>query len=522
MLRPNRVIYTATATVAMLLLGVVLPISSSSRAQQALELDETLTPSPWAPAARVFLPYIAKMATSLAPPTPTPTSTPTPSPTSTSTATKPPTPTPTVTPTPTPTLATIQVEVLPNHSHYIDNLGSLRIVGEVQNNTHQHLHSVRITTKLFDSEGQVRGDESSYTKLDVLPPGDKTCFDVLFWIEPADWSYYEFEVQYRYGGTPPPDLSVLNKHGSYDSNSGWYVIDGEVRNDAGLRIEYVRPVGTVYDASGTAVGCKYTYVDTVHLDPGQTSPFELIFRDQDYRHVDSYRVQIGGNPSPVPDTTPSPTATRPVPATPTPTQTSAVTPTKTSTPVLGRTSTPTRTATPTSTYTHTPISTIGHTPTPTRTISPTSTYTPAVTTTPTPSSTSTPTKTGTPTSTYTLTPTATITPSSSIRITFVQYSGRDEYVQIANNGTAAQNMADWSILSVVGNQRYMFSTGYVLDPGTSIRVHSGPNAVSNPPTDPLWSTTYIWDDDGDEAELYDSTGRLVDSRCYKAGCQSNP
>ena len=109
-------------------------------------------------------------------------------------------------------------------------------------------------------------------------------------------------------------------------------------------------------------------------------------------------------------------------------------------------------------------------------------------------------------------------PQSHLFISWLKYEGRDEYVRITNDGDAAQNMTGWSILSVVGNQRYHFPIGFVLEPGASVRIHSGPDAVDNPPTDLKWTDRYIWLNDGDKAELYNASGQLIDSYCYKAGC----
>lgn len=90
----------------------------------------------------------------------------------------------------------------------------------------------------------------------------------------------------------------------------------------------------------------------------------------------------------------------------------------------------------------------------------------------------------------------------------------DEYVQITNRGTTAQDMTGWQIHSVVGDQWYTFPSGYILAAGTSVRVHSGPDAFENPPTDLLWGHAYIWRNEGDEAILYDDASNLVDSYSY--------
>ncbi len=104
-----------------------------------------------------------------------------------------------------------------------------------------------------------------------------------------------------------------------------------------------------------------------------------------------------------------------------------------------------------------------------------------------------------------------------LRIGYVKYSGRDKYIRIDNIGGGSQNMAGWKIQSVVGNQWYYFPWGYVLQTGDSVWIHSGPDAINNPPTDLRWTTNYIWNNSGDKARLYNGSSS-VDDYCYGSGC----
>lgn len=243
--------------------------------------------------ASVFLPLVRK-----AIPTPTPTATPTntPRPTSTPSPTSTTVPSPTPTNTPTATPVPSGVFVLSNYHDFVDPYGVLHIVGEVRNNTSDHLFLVRIAANFFDGTGQLLDTSFTYTDLDDLPAGEKTCFHISM-SEPDGWVYYEFDTPgYWTFGSPLPSLTVFNDSGSYNPTSGWYEILGQVRNDHGARVESVEPVGTLYNSSGTVLGCDSTYVNSSHLDPGQTSAFKISFTRRDYVDVSSYRLQVGGYP----------------------------------------------------------------------------------------------------------------------------------------------------------------------------------------------------------------------------------
>lgn len=139
--------------------------------------------------------------------------------------------------------------------------------------------------------------------------------------------------------------------------------------------------------------------------------------------------------------------------------------------------------------------------------------TPTFTPTRTSTATRTPTNTATPTrtATQTPTPTPTCTPTpknNTLRITALQYRGEDEYVEITNQGPRSQDLYGWHILSVVGEQEFYFPWGITLQVGGKVRVHSGDDAVNQPPSDLKWQTANVWNDNGDPAELYDDRGAL--------------
>jgi len=93
------------------------------------------------------------------------------------------------------------------------------------------------------------------------------------------------------GWTPPS----LNLSDSYDATFGWYEIIGLVRNDSDRLVQFVSPVATLYDASGMARDCDFTYVNSTDLDPGQSSSFDMLSTGRDFSDITSYRIQVDGD-----------------------------------------------------------------------------------------------------------------------------------------------------------------------------------------------------------------------------------
>jgi hypothetical protein len=120
---------------------------------------------------------------------------------------------------------------------------------------------------------------------------------VWVWDAPTNWAYYELEAPtYWETDDPQLNLTIFNHYGSYDPVWEWYTILGLVRNDGSAAVNWVQPIGTLYNAVGTVVDCDYAYTNDYDLDPGQTSSFEMNFwGGADYEDVASYRLQADGD-----------------------------------------------------------------------------------------------------------------------------------------------------------------------------------------------------------------------------------
>ena len=227
--------------------------------------------------------------------TPTSTGMPTSSPTVTTTpfTTSTPirTPTPTNTPTATATNVATGITVLNNHFAYVDSVDFLHVVGEARNDTGTKARFVKITVNFFNAQNQLVDTESSYVFLDVLEPGQASCFNVLVLGTPT-YSYYQFETEYSATTDTVRPISILNHSGSYHATfDNWYEIIGQARNDGSQNEQYVQIVGTLYGTSGKVIGCGFGFVSADTLTSGQTSSWKITFTHAPADTVSNYRIQ---------------------------------------------------------------------------------------------------------------------------------------------------------------------------------------------------------------------------------------
>jgi hypothetical protein len=85
-----------------------------------------------------------------------------------------------------------------------------------------------------------------------------------------------------------------------------------------------------------------------------------------------------------------------------------------------------------------------------------------------------------------------------------------EYVQVTNTGTAAVNMNGWKITDKGALHVYTFS-GYTLKAKSTVTLRSG--SGKNTATTLYWNKySFIWNNTGDKAYLYNAQGKLVSSK----------
>ena len=186
------------------------------------------------------------------------------------------------------------IRVLENHSAYVDASGYLHILGEVVNTTNNNLESIVVVVNLRNKDGELLASYDVDTLLNRVPAGDKACFDLTLQ-EPAGWDTYIFEPITEWdAGTSLPKLTVSNLATDHDSTYAWFEVSGMVTNNHGRSVNYVRPVGTLYNGAGKVVGCEWTYVAATHLADGATSDFKMPFLGRNFSDVRNYRIQVDG------------------------------------------------------------------------------------------------------------------------------------------------------------------------------------------------------------------------------------
>lgn len=90
-----------------------------------------------------------------------------------------------------------------------------------------------------------------------------------------------------------------------------------------------------------------------------------------------------------------------------------------------------------------------------------------------------------------------------------------EYIQVKNTGKKTLTLTGY-VIRDNGPQKYSFPKGTKLAPGKTLTIRSGTG--KNTKTTLYWGkASYIWNNPGDTARLYNAKGTLLESCKYKGG-----
>ena len=166
---------------------------------------------------------------------------------------------------------------LNSFSHYTDSIGSVHLVGEVQNVGGANQSYVEIDFNNYDANNVLLSTDFTFSLIDDLAPGDKSPFNDPI-TPPAGYDHSTVAGINAQVVRPPNHNFTTTITNTFVDSIGSTHIVGTVINNNGTTADYVEPVFTFYSGA-TAVDGDFTFVNT-----GTTSPvppcgsasFELI------------------------------------------------------------------------------------------------------------------------------------------------------------------------------------------------------------------------------------------------------
>jgi glucose/arabinose dehydrogenase/PKD repeat protein len=153
--------------------------------------------------------------------------------------------------------------------------GSLRLVGEVYNNTSGTVGPVDVTARLYDSSDNLLATRTATVKLKFVKSHSRAPFSIA---GPAlvGFDHVSWDVT-----APATGKKVVKPRSSVttsgpDSDDHW-AMTGTVTNNKAAKIKHLRFAIALYDARGNVVGVVRAKVGTRTLSPGASTTFAATF-----------------------------------------------------------------------------------------------------------------------------------------------------------------------------------------------------------------------------------------------------
>jgi len=183
------------------------------------------------------------------------------------------------------------VNILANHSGYINDYGYFYVVGEAQNVGNDPAENVVVNATFYDSNGAFIATVPGHTKLDVLLPGKKSPFEITLFssLYSQKVRNYTLSVSYSQAQPKPLGLEIIS-NSSYKDAEGLHVT-GVIKNVGSAYTSFVKVVATFYNETGYVIAAKLNYSNPKNLNPGQSATFEILLNSSAASNVYSYALE---------------------------------------------------------------------------------------------------------------------------------------------------------------------------------------------------------------------------------------
>ncbi len=187
-----------------------------------------------------------------------------------------------------------------NYSYYVDNMGILDVVGEIQNVGSNTVNPVYLTGSVYSSDGTDQSNSYCQVWVSYLAPQQKAPFYMEF--QPSSsigiWQQQDISkitltpfIANATSGYQYPDLKITSSSASIGSTGGYngaYLVNGIIQNTGSQTATNITVVATFYNATGTVVAVGYTnYLTPATLSSSGTISFQVAALDLNQTVVSS-------------------------------------------------------------------------------------------------------------------------------------------------------------------------------------------------------------------------------------------
>ena len=165
-----------------------------------------------------------------------------------------------------------------NEHKYIENDGTLHIVGEIINESNKPINQVEVNA-VFYHDGNVVYHASTENLTSIIMPEMKGAFDLTVIEYIGDIDHYTLDVSFKIAQPKEQVIEITSSeftHGPVDNIS----IQGTVANNGEITANMVKVIATLYDRDGNVVAISQTNTKPDYLRANDESFFVIPIMDK--------------------------------------------------------------------------------------------------------------------------------------------------------------------------------------------------------------------------------------------------
>ena len=165
-----------------------------------------------------------------------------------------------------------------NEHKYIENDGTLHIVGEIINESNKPINQVEVNA-VFYHDGNAVYHTSTENLTSIIMPEMKGAFDLTVIEYIGDIDHYTLDVSFKIAQPKEQVIEITSSeftHGPVDNIS----IQGTVANNGEITANMVKVIATLYDRDGNVVAISQTNTKPDYLRANDESFFVIPIMDK--------------------------------------------------------------------------------------------------------------------------------------------------------------------------------------------------------------------------------------------------
>ena len=169
-----------------------------------------------------------------------------------------------------------------------DQYNYKHLIGILQNNANKTVNNVIISANFFDKSNRSIGNFSKQTEITTINPKEITPFDILIYNKDINDKINEYSTNIKYNFTNHKDenLVIESSNSHIDLITGFYFINGEIKNKGQLYSNNTTVISITYDKDKDLAGIWKAQTEPYNIPPFTEASFSIPVTDK----IQSYNI----------------------------------------------------------------------------------------------------------------------------------------------------------------------------------------------------------------------------------------